>query len=553
MRKTNKTKRILAALLAMIMIMSLLVGCGGKESSKSGNGKTITIGMPKNANVKDYDTNSYTLWLEEQTGYDLEFQYFSSASADYASQVSTMVASGEKLPDILWGMQLQEEAYEMYGEDGFFVDLAPYFEDEELSATFWERMDTIYPEEFQEHCRKSLYDTEDGAIYGFPTIEATRFDTMNHQVFINQKWLDKLGLAMPTDADSLYNVLKAFVTQDPNENGEKDELGLVTMDSIVGSTGGITWLTNMFVNESRHYWWNVDADGQLNFPYTTDEYREALIYIRKLIDEGLMPESVFTMSQTDVKGIANASNGVNKAGVLIGHPTLIFSDGNESLYEYTPLKSWGYVVNTGGTFKKSCFISTDCEDVDAAWEVLMTMCTEEGAIRQRYGEKGVDWEYADEGATSFIGTEARIKVLNDTAWAEGNTLWHAVAGTININAEQESRQVDENDPDISEWNYWKLDVMKQTYDNWNEAEAAKPSTLAPQLIMTDEEEDATQVIRDNCKAWVTSMRAKFACGTENLDPNNDKDWNDYVSKFSTFGFDEWKAQSQEIYDRQIAE
>lgn len=79
----------------MVMSMSLLVGCGDKESSKSSNGKTLTIGMPKNANVKDYDTNSYTLWLEEQTGYDLEFQYFSSASADYSSHRSTMVASGE--------------------------------------------------------------------------------------------------------------------------------------------------------------------------------------------------------------------------------------------------------------------------------------------------------------------------------------------------------------------------------------------------------------------------------------------------------------------------
>ena len=27
---------------------------------------------------------------------------------------------------------------------------------------------------------------------------------------------------MPTDNESLYNVLKAFVTQDPNGNGKKD-------------------------------------------------------------------------------------------------------------------------------------------------------------------------------------------------------------------------------------------------------------------------------------------------------------------------------------------
>jgi len=149
-----------------------------------------------------------------------------------------------------------------------------------------------------------------------------------------------------------------------------------------------------------------------------------------------------------------------------------------------------------------------------------------------------------------LGREAELKVLNESAWATGNTLWHAIGATININAEQESRQVDDN---TSEWGKWKLELMKTTYENWVAAEEAKPSVLSPQLVMTLEETEETQAERDNCKAWINTMRAKFACGTDNLDPNDDGDWKDYVKKLESYGLSNWQNQAQEIYDRQMAE
>jgi len=550
MKLGKKVKRIVALILVMAMTTPVLEGCGNWNKKKSKADGTLTIGIPKNANVTDYETNSYTLWLEEQTGYNLEFQYFSSASTDYKSQISTMIAGGETLPDILWGMDLDPAAYEMYGEDGFFVDLTPYFEDKEKSAVFWDRLSQVYPEDFQQYIRENLAEPDSKKIWAVPTIESTEFDTMKYQVFINQAWLDKLGLPMPTDTDSLYNVLKAFVTKDPNGNGKKDEIGIVGTDNNTGSYNAVSWILNMFVNESRDNYWNVDANGKLYLPYITDEYREGLIYLHKLVKEGLMPKSLFSMTMSDIKGVANPADGVNKAGIIVGHPTIIFTEGQESLYEYAPIKTWGHAVRAEGTFRKNTYITTDCKDVDAAWNLLMTMCTKESAMRQRYGEKGVDWIEADADATSFLGREAELKVLNESAWATGNTLWHAIGATININAEQESRQVDDN---TSEWGKWKLELMKTTYENWVAAEEAKPSFLSTQLVMTLEETEETQAERDNCKAWINTMRAKFACGTDNLDPNDDGDWKDYVKKLESYGLSNWQNQAQEIYDRQMAE
>lgn len=90
-------KRLVALLLCLVTSISLLVGCGGKEKEKEAgdwDGK-ITIGLPDNSLVQDFETNKLTLWLEEQTGYDLEFYVFAATGADSKSQLATMVAGGE--------------------------------------------------------------------------------------------------------------------------------------------------------------------------------------------------------------------------------------------------------------------------------------------------------------------------------------------------------------------------------------------------------------------------------------------------------------------------
>ena len=46
-------------------------------------------------------------------------------------------------------------------------------------------------------------------------------------MWINQTWLDELGLEPPVDFESLLDVLTAFQTKDPNLNGKQDEIPAV--------------------------------------------------------------------------------------------------------------------------------------------------------------------------------------------------------------------------------------------------------------------------------------------------------------------------------------
>ncbi len=48
-----------------------------------------------------------------------------------------------------------------------------------------------------------------------------------NEMWIRQDWLDKLGLEAPRTWDELVQVAEAFVTQDPDGNGEDDTIGIL--------------------------------------------------------------------------------------------------------------------------------------------------------------------------------------------------------------------------------------------------------------------------------------------------------------------------------------
>ena len=73
-------KRIISSLLVLIMLCSLLTGCGGKDDKVSTEGGTLVVGIPQKATVESYEDNAFTEYLEESLGIEIEFEYFSNMS-----------------------------------------------------------------------------------------------------------------------------------------------------------------------------------------------------------------------------------------------------------------------------------------------------------------------------------------------------------------------------------------------------------------------------------------------------------------------------------------
>ena len=75
----------------------------------------------------------------------------------------------------------------------------------------------------------------DGHIYTLPKFGEMGFtydgDGKEYQIgaipqfsAINTKWLEAVGMEMPTTVDELHDVLVAFKDKDPNGNGQADEI-----------------------------------------------------------------------------------------------------------------------------------------------------------------------------------------------------------------------------------------------------------------------------------------------------------------------------------------
>ena len=547
-------KKWIALLLSLATLVTLLAGCGKKEetvsdqpgASTSGDaaadGVTITIGLPRSALVTDYDNNAFTNWLEEQTGCNIQFQYFQASTSDAKTQLSTMMVSGEKLPDILYNFQLSDDLIKEYGDDGYFLDLRDYYADKEgASKVFWERLQEI-PEEEQVTNVRRMTDVENGAMYSLPCIQTSDIDTMDYQMWINQTWLDELNLQAPTDPDELYEVLKAFKQRDPD---------CVPLAGIENSMGGdvINWIVNMFTYCDDTRRWNVDETGKLYMPYTTDDYRQALIYMHKLVQEGLMTPLCWTIKIQEMQALTSPADNDPMVGIFAGHLTLHVTPGSEVLYNYKPLDLFGNAVINENINRRSTFITTDCENPDAAFALAMALYSKEAGWRLRYGEQGVNWDYADAGTESYLGKPAEIKILDDPFAKLNSCLWGDMAASLLTDAEGESAEKVES---TDAWADYKNTIVAEQVANYHAAaEANNPKTLCPPLIQTTQEKDEILQIKSDVLTIINKCRAQFANGE--LDPNDDAAWNDYLAQLDTLGLAQYQAQSQAIYDRQLSE
>ncbi len=432
-------KNIIALVLCLVMIAAFMAACsnnsGELQTATSGTatketvganimddvpeGLTLTIGIPLNSNVEDYDTNAYTLWLEEETGYNLEFVLYAPSNVDSTTQVVTQMVGGEKMPDLLLHMELSMEQRDEYGEDGFFVDLTEYLYDNDYMEqfceyNFWGNYTKNVNGRMREHIDGALLSYND-AMYSFPYIHAQPTDQVLGCAWINQTWLDKLGLKMPTTMDELYDVCLEFITKDPNGNGQLDEIGMLGIHGI-GHTyaSAVNWIMSHYSLYNTD-WCIENATGNFVYTKSTDEYREGLKAVRKFVNAGILPELNFTINTNELYSLTSPADGVAKVGVICGYIVTWDKMTTDVADEYTYLAPFGgYVELKDPLWRASWnYVTTDCEYPEAAVDLLLTMASPEGARRQRFGVPGVDYEV---GLSVDTGVPC-IKVLNANAYS----------------------------------------------------------------------------------------------------------------------------------------
>ena len=372
-------------------------------------------------------------------------------------------------------------------------------------------------------------------------------NNMGHY-WINQQWLDKLGLEAPTTIDELYDVLVAFRDQDPNGNGLKDELpilGLADKDR----RNILQWIANAFIYEYDLYKFAVE-DDVVFAPYDQPEYREALIYIKKLVDEGLLNTMAWTMTDVELESLINPTNGEYTIGVLAAPGDSDFAQGHNSIFDYVPIRPLADATGRGGwaptTVDRTSYgtyITADCDKPLLAFRLLDFIASSESYIRQRWGECGVDWQYVAEDNTlpGMLGGEARIEVINPKAYSEiNNQTWH----NNNLLASEGYWQyaLDLEDGSWGSQVYKNLNTIVQYYE-----EGKQPEQVIYAVHLTEENEADFLDVDASIVDYYRTSRANFCNGV--WDPSDDAQWQSYIDGLAAMGYyDVWIAAAQESWD-----
>lgn len=556
-------KRLAALALALVMSLSL-VACGKTGSgSQSGEEKiTLTIGIPQKINVLEWDDNEFTKWLEEETGYELEFKHF--ASGGVKSQLTTMMAGGERLPDLILNVTLWTEERDQFGADGYFVDLNTYLQDEEFMANYsWdEEFEKNLSDDLKDMIKLTSYDIE-GHMYAFPNIASPEGGgTAGHGVFINKVWLDKLGLEMPTNLDELKEVATAFMTQDPNGNGQADEIPILSRVSDSSQQNVVQWIMENY-SLGIMYPYGVDANNKIFMPMLADEYREGLKKVNEFYEAGLLPELCWTMqSASELASITSPADNVAKVGIIVAATTDWAKNNSPVMDEYVGLLPFeGSYAYAGPTTVKATrnFITTDCEHPEAAMDLLLTIASPEGVRRQRYGVPEVDWTWGKDVDTGIVG----IEVLNSEAYS-GQTKqtwgqetvrmsWYTSLEEEGVKDPSPAIEVITTAPENRDWAQRRTALSRQYTRDYlavNRQSTRQEKKLEFTPLFTADEAAEIAPLEHNLISYYQEMQAKFCVGE--LDIHDDAQWQKFLDDCETIGAARCLEIQQSGYDRSMA-
>lgn len=490
----------------------------------------LSILMQQDILVQDYETNAFTKWLEEKCNIDLDFTLLPPGS-DGTNKLALMISSNQTLPDVV-NVSLNPATTLKYGSGGAFIPLNDYYD----------KYSYYIKQQIQKYPQLNIIESTkaaDGKLYSIPSYYKTLHDEVKYKYWINTKWLDKLGLKMPTTTDEFYNVLKAFKEKDPNGNGKADEF------SLVGATGWsqdpTIYLMNAFVFDDSDNRFIVE-NGKVSVAYTTNGWKEGLRYINKLVSAGLLNPISFTQNDPQFRAMVD-NPGDSIVGTFANSSITLLPATSPYINDYyglEPLKGPNgvrYASFTETAFNNRWFVSRDCKIPELAFRVGDAMFNEDAFIRGRYGVEGKDWVPAQPGEKTPDGRQAMFKTMNNLWAVAQNAYWRNNIPAFTVEAMQS--EVSVNTDPLFYGN--RIGAIIPKY----QAVKPQPGTFVNRLIFNEDEVNQISEIQTTLKTYVNESKTRFITG----DLNVDKEWDAYIKEINNIGLDKFLKVCQAAYDR----
>ena len=392
-------RRCVALLLAAVML------CLCAAATAEG---FVMAGYDDESTGRNWETNLFFERMEALTG--LDFTYQQHGSREDWNQAKQQMLAGGDMPDVLFKAEMTVSETRALYEAGKIIDLKPYLAEHmpNLSALLaehpaWERAITL----------------EDGAIPALPMINELQ---NNNVMWINGQWLETLGLAMPTTAEELTEVLRAFRDKDPNGNGKKDEIPVCFM-----GMWDLRFLGHAFGLVANDYYVYQDEAGQVQSILTKEENRAFLTWLNQLWEEKLLSHNGFTTA--DSLRMITDKDAKMTYGLFFG-PSPLSLIPTAALEQYvclTPMTYEGKQIyrDTLGDVTRGAFaVTSSCADPAAMLRWADLLYGEVGCMLAQAGEENTEYARNADGSWYWISApeEVTAYVMPQVTIADGGTM-----------------------------------------------------------------------------------------------------------------------------------
>lgn len=383
----------LAIIITAALSLGLLAGCG----QSSAPAKTEAAGTAfEVATVRWADWGEdYHTGMPDKAAAELgiTINWDTLLNSDWADKKAVLMA-GNELPDAFMGSICFSES-DIQQNIGSFIQLDEYID------KYMPNLKAILD---SDPTMKALATSSDGHIYGLPAKKPCR-PTVANQMFINQTWLDNLGLSMPTTYDEFVEVLRAFKEQDANGNGDaNDEIpfGQGYADSVYfyclpfGTNVGADGTYDMAIKDGKPVYLPISDSYKAGIKAMSEAYAEGLID-QELFTEDTSMRDAKLMNETPIVGVApgwtaDSTFGAN-AGQYVALPALKGPDGKayvSSDPEHSNYSRYEFMVTTA------------CADPGTLLSWVDTFYTEDASIQNFYGEFDKAIAKADDGTYTVL-------------------------------------------------------------------------------------------------------------------------------------------------------
>lgn len=537
----KKFQKMTALLVAMIMLIGLISGCGSNEAQETSpkeevkpaqsaeateektseteekefsypmEGKTLThavgiVGQQEAAGYDSFGETEYAKAVEAATGVHVEYI---QGRDDWFS----LMLAEEEYPDVMesWWESSYPGGLEGAGRDGVIIPLNDVIDQYMPNYKAWL--------ENNKKDAEVLY-TPEGIVYGVPFVYENEEMLNTTGLMIRKDIMDELGLEMPATLDDWHQVLTTI----------KEEKNMIPYSNPGGNLLTSGGFFSAFCPSGTY---SLDPEsGKVVYTQSTDAYKEYLKLMNQWYDEKLIDPDIATLNWATVFAKKNSG----EAAAIYGWNTDLETTEVDMIAVPNPAKEEGALVHKSPATRVAKYwaaISSQCEDVEAAARYLDWFYSEEGIMVSNFGIEGVT--YTMENGSPVFTEEITNNPdgLTQTA-AEGKYVrsYSAFPGVRDHRFEPLK---------------FKVQATKDSYGIWGSVGTTE-YRLPDAVKLTTEEAESVAAIEAEVKTYVKEMCMKFLIGTEDIDAK----WDEYLETLEKYKLNEAVAVYQAAYDSYLA-